>query len=131
MLKRGIMLFAIVSVTGCAAVPAKPDPQIQLAPVRKAYGDYNECLRQNLKPFLKPKADPKKVADAVAIKCEPGVLEYKSAVKEVYAKGLDPKMGGYDDLLLTKPENHANRIREKGKKATMARVLNARKSAVQ
>lgn len=129
-LKKGLILLVMISVSGCATAPVKIDRKSQLAQVRKAYTDYNNCLKQDLKSYLKPKAVPKKIADAVAIKCEPRLVDYKLAVREFYAEGLNPKMEGYEDLLLTKPESHANRIREKGKRATVTRLLNARKASV-
>ena len=125
---KGLILLLLFSIVGCATAPDKIDRQRQVAPVRKALKDYNNCLNENLKSCLKPKTEPKKIAETVAIKCEPRLNDYKSAVREVYAGGLDPKMEGYDALLLTKPETHANRIREKGKRATITRLLNARKS---
>ena len=129
-LKKGVMLLVVISVSGCVTAPVKIDRKSQLAPVRKAYSDYNDCLKQNLTSCLKPKAAPKKIADAVAIKCEPRLADYKSAVREFYAKGLDPKIEGYEDLLQTKPESHASRVREKGKRVTVTRLLNARKASV-
>jgi len=129
-LKKGLILFVVISVSGCAAAPVKIDRKSKLAPVRKAYTGYNDCLKQNLKAYLKPKAVPKKIADAVAIKCEPRLVDYKLAVREFYAKGLDPKMEGYEDLLRTKPESHAGRVREKGKRATITRVREVRKASV-
>lgn len=125
-LKKGLILLIVISVSGCATAPVKVDRKSQLAPVRKAYSDYNDCLKQNLTSYPKPKAAPKKIAHAVANKCEPRLADYKLAVREFYAKGLNPEMEGYEDLLRTKPESHANRIREKGKRATITRVLDER-----
>ena len=128
MVKREMVLILMILVSGCATAPDKLDRKSQVAPVRKALREYNNCLSENLKSYLKPKADPKQIAEAVAVKCDPKLADYKSAVRKVYAEGLDPKTEGYDELLKTKPETHANRVREKGKTATIKRVLDARRS---
>lgn len=128
---KGLFLslpLLLLSISGCATAPDTIDRKKQVEPVRIALRGYNGCLHENLKSCLKPEAEPKKIAETVALKCEPRLNDYKMAVREVYAEGLNPQMEDYDDLLLTKPETHANRIREKGKRATITRVLNARKS---
>lgn len=130
MLNKGVVLLLMILVSGCSTLPRKTDKESLVIPVRKAFKSYNDCLRQALNSHWEPKAKPKTIADAVALKCEPSLEEYKSAVRAVYAEGLDPKMAGYHDVLASKPENHANRIREKGKSAVVARLLDARNSQV-
>jgi hypothetical protein len=135
--KKHLALFLLALLCGCAASAPKMDQKVdqkvdqkdELAPVREALRDYNDCLKLNVKPYLRMKTKPKAVADAVAVKCERKLSDYKFAVRDVFVEGLNPESDGYNKILISKPEAHADRIREKGKRATIARVQQARKPA--
>jgi hypothetical protein len=131
MLKFYFSLLLVLAVCGCAAVTPKsaPVPKDELASIREALRMYHDCLRQKVEPYLKTKAKPKAIAQAVAKKCEPALEDYKFAVREFYVEGLSPETEGYNRVLLSKPEIHAKRVRTKGESATIARVLEARKAA--
>jgi len=131
MLKRYLSLFLVLALCGCASVTPKtaPPPKDELTSIREALRMYHDCLKQKVEPYLKTKAKPKTIAEAVAKKCEPALSDYKFAVREFYVEGLSPETEGYNKLLLSKPEIHAKRVRTKGESATIARVLEARKAA--
>jgi hypothetical protein len=134
MLKTNLALFLLISVCGCAASAPKTDQGtaqgIALRSIRGTLNNYNDCLKQNVRPYLKMNAKTKDIADAVARECEPKLSDYKAEVRDFFAAGLDPKTNGYSRILVSKPESHANKIREKGRRATIARVLDARKLVV-
>ena len=127
MFKANLALLSIVLVCGCATVAPQTDRKAELGPVREALRCYRDCLKQTVKPYFDIKTKAKVIADAAAIKCEPKLNDYKFAVREFFAEGLNPAIDGYNKILLSKPESHANRVRENGKRATIARVLEARK----
>jgi hypothetical protein len=132
MLRISLPLLLLLSLAGCASLPTqtsepKTEPGDNLASIRAALRGYHDCLKQKVEPYLKTKAKPKAVAEAVAKKCEPALNEYKFAVREFYVQGLSPQTEGYNKVLLAKPEAHAKRVRAKGESATIARVLEARK----
>ena len=129
MLKRILALLISITVCGCAAGTPKVDQGPALGPVRDAHRIYAVCLKQQVKPYLETAAKPKDIAGTVAEKCEPKLSRYKVAVREVFATQLSPDSDGYAYLLMSKPEIHANRVREKGRQVTIARVLKARKLA--
>jgi len=131
MLKFYFSLFLVLAVCGCTTVAPKsaPAPKDQLTSIRESLRIYHDCLKQKVEPYLKTKAKPKTIAEAVAKKCEPALNDYKFAVREFYVEGLSPETEGYNKLVLTKPEIHAKRVRTKGESATIARVLEARKAA--
>ena len=138
MSKRNLALLLSILTGGCATgqptvdqVESAPKQVITLAPIREALGNYHDCLRENVKAYLKAKAKPKQIANTVAGNCEPELTQYQLAVREVYAQTLNPAMAGYADMLVSKPEIHANRVREKGKLATVERVTAARTTARQ
>jgi hypothetical protein len=51
-----------------------------------------------------------------------------TGVRDIYAKVYNSELKEYPDILKTKPEKHANRVRENGKRATIVRVMSAREN---
>jgi hypothetical protein len=131
-----VVLFLSMLICGCATGTQKTgqgsaqeeESATSLRPIREALHAYNGCLQQNVKPYLNSKAKPASIADTVAGSCEPQLAGYKTAVRNIYAKALNPNLKEYPVLVQTKPEKHADRVREKGKRATIAKVLSARES---
>lgn len=135
-----IVLFLSMLICGCAASTPKVNQgtvqeadqrinqSISIKPVREALGAYYCCLQIKVKPYLNTKATPKSIADAVAKDCEPQLSDYKVGVRDIYAKVYNSELKEYPDILKTKPEKHASRVRENGKRATIVRVMSAREN---
>lgn len=119
-----ILITLTVFLTGCAT--PRPDTTMELNEVSNKVSSYSKCLKSELHLFIDSAETPQDIADAVAHRCERKLSEYRTALSAFLIASTSPGSQTQYQLLMTEPDRRVEQIREKGRRATISRVIDYR-----
>ena len=121
-----ISMISIVVLAGCATV--KPDTTNELNQVGQSVSTYGECLEREGSFLLRSSETPIDIAESVSYKCEIFLNEYRKSVVSFFTALTPAGSQSQYDLLMIEPDRRVMNLRDKGKRATISRVLDYRLS---
>lgn len=89
---------------------------------------YSNCLNEEVKPLLASTEPAIDIADSVAHKCETILTQYRKDVSNYLFASTNEGSRTQYEVLMIEPDRRVESLRDKGKRATISRVVDYRES---